>query len=134
MPVYLSFLVDQRRIPEILVNCANCPMPIDVLWVTINPGATENFAFASGTATGGGTLGMGGGTSSGSRGVRSTGGSSGGGTTRMSGSRSGSGNVEFGLDAVQIAIYGCINIFAPPDPDKIGGNNSATGPGITLSR
>ena len=139
MPVYLSFLVDQRRIPEILVNCANSPMPIDVLWVTVNPGATENFAFASNTATGG-SMGMGSSTgsvggSSGTRGARSMGSSSGG-AARGSGSigRSGAGNVEFGPDAVQITIYGCINIFALPDREKISGKSSTAGSGITLSK
>jgi len=144
MPVFLSFLVDQRRIPEILVNCANCPMPIDVLWVTINPSATENFAFASNTAAGG-SVGTGSGMGSGISGSVARGGSrsssrggtaSSGGAARGGGSmgRSGAGSVQFGPDAVQIEIYGCINIFADPDPEKISGKSSTAVSGITPSR
>jgi len=146
MPVYLSLLVDQLYIPEILVNCANCPMPIDVLWVTINPSATQGFEFASGPSSGGG-LGMGGGSSvrggsggssRGSLSSSSEDGSSGygGGTTRSGGSvgRSAVGNVEFGPNAVRIDIYGCINIFTPPDPEKISGTSAPPGTNLTSPR
>ncbi len=43
MPVCMRLLVDQKEIPRILVNCANCDMPIDILWVRINPDAAEPF-------------------------------------------------------------------------------------------
>ena len=138
MPVYLSLLVEQLSIPEILVNCANCPMPIDVLWVTINPGATANFAFSSsGSATGGslggssGGAGRGGGSSS-TRGMSSSSSmsssmSSSASSGRGSSGRMGTGAYEFGPDAVVINIYGCINIFAPPDREKISGSSAAPG-------
>ena len=132
MPVYLSLLVDQRRIPEILVNCANCPMPIDVLWVTINPNASANFAFSSGASAGGssGSSSTGAGRGSAStRGASSSSSSSSASSVRGGGSigRIGAGAYEFGPDAVQIDIYGCINIFTPPDPEKIGGKSSVSG-------
>ena len=123
MPVYLNFLADQRHISDILVCCANCTMPIDVMWVTINPDATQDFAFMASTSTGmmGGDGGFGRGSSSMSMprgrssrdsgmGPRSGGRSLGGGGTT---------NVDFGPHAVQIEIYGCINIFSPPDLAKI---------------
>jgi len=120
MPVYLNFLADQRYISDILVSCANCPMPIDVMWVTINPDATQDFAFASSTSS----TGMGGdsgfGRSSMSSGRSSRG--SGDGMGRSSGRSYGGGgttNVDFGPHAVQIEIYGCINIFSLPDLKKI---------------
>jgi len=126
MPVYLNFLADQRYISDILVSCANCPMPIDVKWVTINPDATQDFSFAASTSTGmGGSSGFGSGSgmmsssmSSGSR-PRSTGMGArppGGGSSMSRGT--GTSNVNFGSHAVQIEIYGCINIFSPPDRKK----------------
>ena len=127
MPVYLQFRVDQRRISDVLVSCANCPMPIDVLWVTINPDATESFDFVS-SAT---MSGSGGEFSDSSD--SSFGGSSRPTRTRgndlSSGGRTGSGRtnvpggVDFGPDAVIIEIYGCINIFAPPDIEKLNGGS-----------
>jgi len=124
MPIYLNLRVDQRSISDVLVNCANCPMPIDVLWVIVNPDSTQSFDFVSASGTGttsGSASGFG---SSGDSGRRSSGGLSrstaGGGATR-GGSAGASGNVDFGPHAVTVEIFGCINIFAPPDPAKIGG-------------
>jgi len=119
MPVYLRLIVDQRRISEVLVNCANCPMPIDVLWVTINPDAGQPFEYVSATA--GSSLGggmEGGGGSSFVRQERRTaqpGGRSGGGGTGVS-------DADFGPDIATIEIFGCINIFTPPDPQTLGGS------------
>ncbi|MDR0335560.1 MAG: hypothetical protein LBI18_00540 [Planctomycetaceae bacterium] len=121
MPICLRLIVDQRRIPEILVNCANCSMPIDVLWVRINPAATKPFDLgaydASVTASGAGGGGdMGGGMGS----EMSGGGYSGGGSE---GGRSTTGDDTqvridsiggiYGTNAIPIEIYGCINIFNP---------------------
>jgi hypothetical protein len=39
------------------------------------------------------------------------------------------GDVDFGPDAVLIEIFGCINIFAPPEIQKIGGAGGAGGAG-----
>jgi hypothetical protein len=120
MPICLRLIVDQRRIPEILVNCANCSMPIDVLWVRINPAATKPFDLgaydASVTASGAssndmggmGMSGMGGGSSSysgGGSGRSATGDDT---QVRMDGI----GGI-YGTNAIPIEIYGCINIFNP---------------------
>ena len=103
MPVYMEFHADQRYIADILVNCANCPMPIDVLWVRINPNAAVSFEYSPDKAK----------TTGGVRVVRpqNTG------HTTVS-------NYNFGPNAVVLEIYGCINIFAKPDEGKIktGGN------------
>jgi hypothetical protein len=48
--------------------------------------------------------------------------------------RIGSGAYEFGPNAVVINIYGCMNIFAPPDPQKISGTSSELGTSPALSR
>ena len=138
MPVYLRFVVDQRRIADVLANCANCPMPIDVLWVTINPDATDKFEFAS-SGTG---MGMGmdsesytprrGASGSGRSSASYEGGGAGPGIIGLSPSAGGMGGgmggganaVDYGADAVSIEIYGCINIFAPPDKQKITGETT----------
>ncbi|MDR2116711.1 MAG: hypothetical protein LBP87_10080 [Planctomycetaceae bacterium] len=126
MPICLRLIVDQQRIPEILVNCANCSMPIDVLWVRINPAATKPFdlgaydaSIAASASAGGGEMGMGGG------GMGEMGDSGGGGGysgTSGGGSTSGGDDTQvridsiggvYGTNAVPIEIYGCINIFNP---------------------
>ncbi|MDR0704386.1 MAG: hypothetical protein LBF88_05290 [Planctomycetaceae bacterium] len=119
MPICLRLIVDQRRIPEILVNCANCSMPIDVLWVRINPAATKPFDLgaydpsitASGNAGGGGGSGMsdmgdGGG-------YRSSGGGRTTATADDTQVQIDSIGGLYGTDAIPIEIYGCINIFNP---------------------
>jgi len=121
MPVYLRFVVDQNRVPEVLVNCANCPMPIDVLWVTYNPEAGQSFDFVSATRTATAGSGSGSDSSSGStsfaaaRPARPTAGGTGAARTP------GAGGVNYGPNAVTIEIFGCINIFAPPDKATLGG-------------
>ena len=52
-----------------------------------------------------------------------------------------SGNVDYGPHAVEIEIYGCINIFAPPDEKKIEesaepktGTGTGAKPGTTGTR
>ena len=131
MPVYLNLRVDQRYISDVLVNCANCPMPIDVLWVTVNPDNTQPFDFVPATVAGG----MGSSGDSGSFGStsRGRGGREGGTASRQSRSFGGEGsgmrgaaggNVDFGPNEVIIEIYGCINIFAPPSKGSISGEDA----------
>ncbi|MDR2757651.1 MAG: hypothetical protein LBC20_18325 [Planctomycetaceae bacterium] len=139
MPICLRLIVDQRRIPEILVNCANCSMPIDVLWVRINPAATKPFDLgaydASIAASAGGSSDMGGG-----MGMSSDMGSGGGGYGRTSGGGSGGstsgddvqvridsiGGV-YGTDAIPIEIYGCISIFNPVEHGGLQQEESTAG-------
>ncbi len=133
MPICLRLIVDQRKIPDILVSCANCSMPIDVLWVRINPGNAKPFELSSldptistgaegvdGTASGG----YGGGMSD--SGMGGAGSMRGGGGSGMGGSAEGGASSgadiqlkldgiggPYGTNAVPIEIYGCINIFNP---------------------
>jgi hypothetical protein len=128
MPICLRLIVDQRRIPEILVNCANCSMPIDVLWVRINPAATKPFdlsAYDASTTAGGGSGGSGSDMSMGMRsgGMGDSGGYGGGGGMPGSGGGITTGDDTqvridsiggiYGTNAIPIEIYGCINIFNP---------------------
>ena len=99
MPVVMKLVVDQRRIPEILINCANCSMPIDVRHVRIAPDKAG--------------IGVGRGSDSGTDSNQSSGG--------VSLGRSALGEMSgYGSDAIRIEIYGIINIFNAPDPALLG--------------
>jgi uncharacterized membrane protein YgcG len=127
MPICLRLIVDQRRIPEILVNCANCSMPIDVLWVRINPAATKSFDLGAYDASVAASSAGGGDGMSGMSGMSDMGGGSGGygGRSGMSGGGGGSTTGDdtqvridsiggiYGTNAIPIEIYGCISIFNP---------------------
>lgn len=124
MPVVLRLVVDQRKIPEIMVNCANCDMPIDVLRIIINPGGSKPlelsaYEAAAGAAAGGGS--DSGGMSSDMGGGAGYGGG-GGGSSSSRGASGGGDDVQIKLDgvggmygsnAVPIEIYGRISIFNP---------------------
>ena len=109
MPVIMKLIVDQRRIPEILVNCANCSMPIDVRHVRIAPDNLQSGGANSGAPAGAlpgaaPAMGMGGSASGG-----------------VSLGRSALGETSgYGSDAIRISIYGVINIFNAPDPQIFG--------------
>jgi len=119
MPVVLRLVVDQRKIPEIMVNCANCAMPIDVLRIIINPGGAKPlelsaYEAAAGAAAGGGAGGEGGGSEGAGYG--------GGGSSARGGGGTGGEDIQvkldgvggmYGSNAVPIEIYGRISIFNP---------------------
>jgi hypothetical protein len=120
MPIFLSLVVSQAKIPEILAECANCAMPIDVLWVRVNPiGDQQSFVFdplKHGLSSGG--------SSAASAGLRSSRAprreDSGASTLLALGNLSGNVDInQFGADAVPVEIYGCINIFSSPDKNKV---------------
>jgi hypothetical protein len=71
-------------------------------------GSSSSFGGGGGSSFGGGSSSFGGGSSPSPRL------SGGGGGTRA-------GEVDFGPNEVIIEVFGCINIFAPPDPQTIGG-------------
>lgn len=122
MPICLRLIVDQQRIPDILVNCANCRMPIDIIQVRVNPGRGKSFTLSSYTATTGssgssstGGGGDSGGESSGLGGTYGPGdGTTGGGEySSTSGTTSylGGSVDDTGNDVFLVEIYGIINIF-----------------------
>lgn len=122
MPVCLRLVVDQTKIPDILVECANCPMPMDVLYVRFNPGAGKSFNLSAHyTALGSGAGGGGGGDMMGG------GGGGGGGEHGSESMGTISGSVgAYGAESVAIEIYGVINIFNSPEftPTSIDPNAS----------
>ncbi|MDR3232312.1 MAG: hypothetical protein LBT46_01360 [Planctomycetaceae bacterium] len=120
MPIFLSLIVDQKVLPDFLTACANCAMPIDVLWVRINPAASQTFDFSlkdngvAGAAAGNPSRT---GRGSADEDLFALG------TSSVSGQAGADGrfstNNQFGANAVPVEIYGCINIFSPPDKNKL---------------
>ena len=127
MPIRMSLWMDQRRVPMLLVECANSNMPIDVrrfriLKTPVPPLEPANSttgsagpARPSGREMGGmGMMGMGGPpTSGGMRGGPADAGGAG---------RSGANATEdtTGQVDVPVEIYAVIYIFNPPDRAKLG--------------
>jgi hypothetical protein len=137
MPVCLDLIVDQRRVSEILVECANSPMPIDVKLVRYSPGMAQTGVLGVGLASGGMDGGMGGsmssntsGMSSGSTGGGSTSGMSGGDMSALDNFEVGGKIGPYGSDAVNIQIIGVIYIYNEPDKDKLATGASAQSSGI----
>ncbi|MDD3586610.1 MAG: hypothetical protein PHQ75_05465, partial [Thermoguttaceae bacterium] len=142
MPVCLKLVVDQRRIPDILVNCANCSMPIDIKHVRICPDNAVSFSMPAPGGVGGigaaSAMGMGG--EMGGAGGPGMGAPGGGGAGPGAGAEPGgaSGGIEigrseisqtggYGVDAIHIEIYGIINIFNEPNLASFGTGQGAEG-------
>ncbi len=137
MPIRMALVIDQRKIPKLLVECANSSMPVEVHRVTLNPGkhATINFSGFGGSGgdmgggygmgmsgmgmgmdgMGGGMADMGGGMSMG--GGDPMGGGYGG--DPMGGMGTGFTNRNYGRFDLPIEVE-IIYIFNPPDREKLG--------------
>lgn len=132
MPVCMKLVVDQRRIPELLVNCANCSMPIDIKHIRICP---ENVVRVSGPAgnaegmegMGGGGPGGSGDMGGGARGSMDSGGMESSPTGGIEVGRSAISQVAgYGVDAIHIEVYGIINIFNEPNIADFGTGQGST--------
>jgi len=142
MPVCLDLIVDQRKISDILVECANSPMPIDVKLVRYSPGMAQTGVLGAGlpsSGMGGDSMSGGGGMSSGSMG----GGGMGGGGMGGSGAQGMGADTSalnqfdiggkigpYGSDAVNIQIIGVIYVYNEPDKEKLATGASAQSSGI----
>ncbi|MDO5554188.1 MAG: hypothetical protein Q4G68_10545 [Planctomycetia bacterium] len=162
MPVCLRLVVDQRRIPDILVNCANCSMPIDIKHIRICPDNAVPFSMPplegaeageGGDLMGGGMggMGMGGpggpgagagagaGANSGSRSARGAAGNAA--ATDVTGASGGidigrseiSQTGGYGVDAIRVEIYGIINIFNEPNIKQFGTGGDGEGANTELT-
>jgi hypothetical protein len=144
MPIHMVLTIDQRKIPKLLVNCANSSMPVEVRMLSLNPGqgrtvSLDRFlAMAAGAGESeGGMGGMGemGGMGGGFGGMRGgfdgmgvmEGGNYGGmrgmgGEAGMMGEGQARGEEAFmpGRFDVPVEIHGIIYIFNPPDLAKLG--------------
>ena len=146
MPVCLKVVIDQRRVPELLVSCANSAMPIDVKHIRVCPDNNVPFTMPVETTASADMMGMGGSSMMGSSsmggssmGGSSMGGASGGARGSMDGAggpggsetggveigRSELGLSEYGADAIRVEIFGVINIYNEPNKDAFGTGQEA---------
>lgn len=145
MPVIMRLIVDQRSIPEVLANCANCAMPIDVLHVRVNPSKAGPMELpraatsAMGGVSGGSSdsmmmdsssvMGGGGGMSDPFGAGTGTGG--GGGMSGGTGMESGTGYQVSGSvgvynsEAIVVEIFGIINIYNSADQSAMAASMNA---------
>ncbi len=104
MPIHLDFVMDQRRLPKLLVECANSTMPIEVQHIRILKSASG--AGAGSTTTG-----------------------SAGQPSASTSSKSGdSGASLSSSDDREVEICGVIYIYNPPDRAKLGTGSLAEKP------
>lgn len=149
MPVCLKVVIDQRRVPELLVSCANSAMPIDVKHIRVCPDNNVPFTMPVESTASADMMGMGGSMMGGSSmmGSSSMGGSSAGGASGGAGGARGSmdgaggpggsetggveigrselGLSEYGADAIRVEIFGVINIYNEPNKDAFGTGKEA---------
>lgn len=136
MPVRLILLMDQRKIPDLLVNCANSSMPVEVRKVTIRPGQGGTIdlgTMATGYGGGGGggemdDLGMDDGSDMGGDEFGGGGFSGGGGSSPVIPGAALPDAVD-----VPVEIRGVIFIFNPPDRDKLGTGSAGGAPDETAA-
>jgi len=44
LPIHMNLKMDQRYLPQLLIECANAPLPIEVKWVRVNPQKVRSFS------------------------------------------------------------------------------------------
>lgn len=145
MPIRMRLLMDQRKIPELLVLCANSKMPIEVRQVRLNPGraAKVNYAAARTASPGLMTPGMGPamegmgpmgpmGPGVETMGPQPTPGGIGEGPG-MGGPLGGEGAYQGPYDVV-VEVLGIIYIYEPPDETKLGSGAAASGETATTAK
>lgn len=133
MPIYMRLKVDQRKIPDLLVECANSTMPVEVKQLRINPESGGSFGgggMGMGTparrtapvrrSTMGGGMGMpGGGMGMGEMGMGMGMPGAGGRPMGGMGGAAGEAVVDENPYIVSIEIRGIIYIYNPPDKTKL---------------
>ena len=140
MPVRMLVIIDQRKIPKLLVECANSSMPVEVHRVTLSPGRHATINLASFGGSGGMGMDSGMGMGMGMEGGMNMGMDSGMGMPPGMGMDSGyaqpgmemggpgmdpgmggaGGPRTYGQYDIPIEVEGVIYIFNPPDRTKLG--------------
>ncbi|MBO7679500.1 MAG: hypothetical protein J6S75_07505, partial [Thermoguttaceae bacterium] len=133
MPVMLRLVIDQRRISDLLVCCANSPMPIDVRHLRVCLNGESSFGMGGATMQTAGTGGFvdpelmgapsgpGGSSAARNRPNTSTGGISVGRGARTA------EESEYGADVITIELYGVIRLYNEPDKELLGTGNAEEG-------
>jgi hypothetical protein len=141
MPVRMLLFMDQRRIPRLLVNCANSSMPVQVRVVSLRPGQGRQITQQLGPQATPGYPGMMspmGGLAGLTSPYGMTGTYLGGEETYTTGygygdttGQPGRTAQETGTIDVPVEVAGIIFIFNPPDRTKVGKIGEAEAPGAT---
>lgn len=136
MPIRMSLLMDQRKIPELMVRCANSNMPVEIRQVRLSPGRTAKVNYAAAAASP--LAGMMGPMAPGVEGAglfmpgaEGIGPGGPGGMGDMFGEAApgmGAGETAFrGPYDFPVEILGIIYIYEPPDETKLGTGTASTG-------
>ena len=136
MPVRMIFYMDQRRIPDLLANCANSSMPVEVIRVSLEPGEGSVLDLAGMIAAAGISTST---ASSGSGDYDDDDDDDDSGDDYEGGSAPRSqegGIVKEGATDMTVEIQGIIHIFNPPDLAKLGTGTAGeetdgSAPGLT---
>ena len=110
MFVYMRFVMDQRKLPDLLAACANAPLPIETRQVRVHIGDQDKAA-----AGGGNGMMPGAGADGGMRMPQFGGGG---------GMGIGGGQLETGPYDVVVELSGIIYLYNPPDIAKLGTGSS----------
>jgi hypothetical protein len=119
MFVRLKLVIDQQKIPELLVNCANADLPIEVVRLTmdepmVQPTSKADAGPAAGRGGGGGLAGA-----AGQRGGPTPAGN------RPQANVAGGDEIEATPADVPVEVCGLVQIFNAPDPEKLGTGSAA---------
>jgi hypothetical protein len=98
MPIYLSLLVDERKLPRLLVEFANSNMPIETKRVRVRKVEVSAAEMAGGERGAGGPMASG----------------------SLFRNDPGSQKEEVGAFDVPVELFGVIYIYEPPDREKLG--------------
>lgn len=119
MPVRLRLLIEQKRIPSLIVNAANSKMPVEFRVFRLNPDAKGVITGGGAAASADGATGMG-------AGMASMGAGLGGGTPAHVGGAGGETEERRTDDKddadpanVTVELYGIIYIFNPPAKERL---------------
>ncbi|HEY1603953.1 MAG TPA: hypothetical protein VGG64_30410 [Pirellulales bacterium] len=113
MFVRMRVVIDQRKIPQLLVNCANAPIPIEVVRCTMfDPLVSSGGTPGASPAAGGGLRGMGGGGAGPQPAQQNAGGGK-------------NDDIEPNPQDVTFEVCGLVQLYNPPDETKLGTGTAA---------
>ncbi len=129
IPVRFSLIMNQSKITDLLVHCANSPLAIEIRRVRVNPGAGGIFKIDApgSTSAGGPVAGAPKGNAVGAAAKLQA--AQGASTTKNSKQIRGSGGeTEVGNNDVEVEVFGLVYVFNQPDRAQLGAG-SAIQPG-----
>ena len=115
MFVRMNIVIDQRKIPDLLVNCANADLPIEIVRLTMEEPLISTGLKSNAAPVGGVLPGL-------QRGAPAPA------AGRPQGNNAASDNVEATPSDVTVEVCGLVQIFNLPDVEKLG-TGSAADPG-----